>query len=105
MFLGGLDLRSKPKEASTNSNSIADEIDAKVEEAGKGYVYTSCELVDKGGYIFFDWKRHKDILIDKKKYNQKDEKSSHQRKLNYKKLHCKTNELFITDHSLWSTHR
>ena len=37
--------------------------------------------------IFFYWKRHRDILIDKKKYKKKDKKSSCQRKLNYKKLH------------------
>ena len=37
--------------------------------------------------FFFDWKRHRDILIDKKKYKKKDEESSRHRKLNYSKLH------------------
>lgn len=37
-------------------------------------------------FLFFDWKRHRDILIDKKKYKKKDEESSRHRKLNYRKL-------------------
>ena len=37
--------------------------------------------------LFFDWKRHIDLLIDKKKYKKKDEESSRQRKLNYSKVH------------------
>ena len=66
------------------------------------YTYV-CILVC--GFYFFYWKRHRDILIDKKKYKKKDKKSSRQRKLNYKKLHCKTSKLSIKDHSLWSAHR
>ena len=52
--------------------------------------------------LIFDWKRHR-YIDRKKKYNKKDEKSSRQRKLNYRKIHRKqTNS--IKDHSLWSTH-
>ena len=36
--------------------------------------------------FFFYWKRHRDILIEKK-YTKKDEKSSRQRKLNYRNMH------------------
>ena len=42
--------------------------------------------------LFFDWKRHIDLLIYKKKYKKKDDESSRQRKLNYSKVHWKTNE-------------
>ena len=37
-------------------------------------------------YMFFDRKRHKDLLIDKK-VQKKDEESSCQRQLNYRKIH------------------
>ena len=69
-------------------------------KSGKG---TNDTPVDR--YFFFLLEMTQRYIDRKKKYNKKDEKSSHQRKLNYKKLHCQTSELSIKDHSLWSTHR